>query len=115
MGTCPAPAADQRSAATRAAFLTAVHVQTMSIVRISVSNGATELLASLQNERPALTGVGIWTGLAPDGSLLTLRDLSTQELYSVELSGSGTRFCRNRILKHKKLTLTDKQRCRLGR
>ena len=115
MRTCPAAAADQRSAATRAAFLTAVHVQTMSIVRISVSNGATELLASLQNERPALTGVGIWTGLAPDGSLLTLRDLCTQELYSVELSGSGTRFCRNRILKHKKLTLTDKQRCRLGR
>jgi len=58
----------------------------LSIVRIRVSSGATEPLASLQNERPALTGVGIWTGLAPGGSLLTLRDLSTQEPYSVELS-----------------------------
>jgi Tol biopolymer transport system component len=66
-------------------FLSTVDVQTMSIVRIRVSNGATEPIANLQNERPALTGVGIWTGLAPDGSLLTLRDLSTQELYSVEL------------------------------
>lgn len=65
--------------------MSAVDVQTMSIVRIRVSNGATERIANLQNERPALTGVGIWTGLAPDGSLLTLRDLSTQELYSVEL------------------------------
>jgi hypothetical protein len=67
-------------------FLSAVDVQTMWMVRIRVSDGATEPVANLQNERPAITGVGIWTGLAPDGSLLTLRDLSTQELYSVELS-----------------------------
>jgi len=67
-------------------FLSAVDVQTMWIVRIRVSDGATEPVANLQNERPAITSVGIWTGLAPDGSLLTLRDLSSQELYSVELS-----------------------------
>jgi Tol biopolymer transport system component len=67
-------------------FLSVVDIQSMSIVRIRVSNGATEPLANLQNERAALTAAGIWAGLAPDGSLLTLRDLSTQELYSVELS-----------------------------
>ena len=67
-------------------LLSAVDVQNMQIVRIRVSDGATEPVANLQNERPTITAVGIWTGRAPDGSLLTLRDLSTQELYSVELN-----------------------------
>jgi hypothetical protein len=66
--------------------LSAVDLQNMWIVRIRVSDGATKPIANLLNERPTITGVGIWTGLAPDSSLLTLRDLSTQELYSVELS-----------------------------
>ena len=39
-------------------FLSVVDVQSMSIVRIRVSNGATEPLANLQNERAALTAVG---------------------------------------------------------
>ena len=54
-------------------FLSVADVQSMSIVRNRVSNGATEPLANPQNEHAALTAVGIWTGLAPDGSLLTLR------------------------------------------
>jgi Tol biopolymer transport system component len=72
-------------------LLSAVDVQNMRIIRIRVSDGATEPVANLQNERPAITSVGIWTGLAPDGSLLTLRDLSTQELYSVEVNSDESR------------------------
>jgi hypothetical protein len=29
--------------------------------------------------------IGSWTGLAPDGSPLFVRDLSTQEVYALEL------------------------------
>ena len=33
-----------------------------------------------------LSGVrGVWSGLAPDGSFLVLRDLSTSDLYALDL------------------------------
>jgi hypothetical protein len=33
----------------------------------------------------SLTFVGAWSGLAPDGSALFVRDLSTDEIYSLDL------------------------------
>lgn len=67
------------------AFVYAVDVPTMTFIGIRVSDGKIEPVVNLEAERLAFTGAGIWTGLAPDGSILTLRDLSTQEIYSVEL------------------------------
>jgi len=63
----------------------AVDVQTMTIERIRVSDGKRDPVVNLNSERLAFTGLGPWTGLAPDDSVLALRDLSVQEIYSVEL------------------------------
>jgi Tol biopolymer transport system component/DNA-binding winged helix-turn-helix (wHTH) protein len=62
----------------------AIDVHAMSMVRIQI-NGRMETLASLNAERVAVTDTGIWIGLSPDDSVMTLRDLSAQELYSLEL------------------------------
>ena len=56
-----------------------------TVVRIRRSTGTIDTVADLKPERLALTGAGVWTGLAPDGSLLAIRDLSTQEIYSADL------------------------------
>jgi hypothetical protein len=66
-------------------YLYAVDVQAMTIVRIRLSNGRIDPVVNLNTERLGFTGLGPWTGLAPDDSVLALRDLSTQEIYSVEL------------------------------
>ena len=62
----------------------AIDVHAMSMVRIQI-NGRMETLANLNAERVAITDTGIWMGLSPDDSVMTLRDLSAQELYSLEL------------------------------
>jgi Tol biopolymer transport system component/DNA-binding winged helix-turn-helix (wHTH) protein len=64
--------------------LYAIDVPAMNMVRIQI-NGRMETLANLNAERVAFTDTGIWMGLSPDDSVLTLRDLSAQELYSLEL------------------------------
>jgi len=66
-------------------FLYPTDIQTMTVVRIHISDGKIDPVLDLHTDRFAFTGTGIWTGIAPDGSILTLRDLSAQELYSVEL------------------------------
>ena len=45
-----------------------------------------ELVLDLKDlRRNSLTLVGAWSGLAPDGSALFVRDLSTDEIYSLDL------------------------------
>ena len=45
-----------------------------------------ELLLDLQNlRRYQNDSFGPWSGLAPDGSLLFVRDLSTQQVYALDL------------------------------
>lgn len=66
-------------------FVYAVDIPTMTIICIPINEGKIMPVVNLDAERLAFTGLGIWTGLAPDGSILTLRDLSSQEIYSVEL------------------------------
>jgi len=63
----------------------AFNLQGSTVVRIRVSDGRIEPVANLNAERIAFTGLGPWTGLGPDDSVLSLRDLSTQEIYSAEL------------------------------
>jgi serine/threonine protein kinase/Tol biopolymer transport system component len=44
-----------------------------------------ETLASLKDVRLLTGSFGIWTGIAPDDSLLVLRDRSSDEIYALEL------------------------------
>ncbi len=54
--------------------------------RVKVGETRSELVVDLKDlRRYAFTLVGTWTGLAPDGSALFVRDLSTDEIYSLDL------------------------------
>jgi eukaryotic-like serine/threonine-protein kinase len=53
--------------------------------RIDIKNHQAERIASLASvKRPASRSFGAWTGLAPDGSPLALRDISTYEIYALD-------------------------------
>jgi serine/threonine protein kinase/Tol biopolymer transport system component len=54
--------------------------------RVRVGQTHSELVVDLKDlRRYSLTLVGAWSGLAPDGSALFVRDLSTDEIYSLDL------------------------------
>jgi len=54
--------------------------------RVKVGQTRSELVVDLKDlRRYSLTLVGAWSGLAPDGSALFVRDLSTDEIYSLDL------------------------------
>jgi len=57
-----------------------------SFRRVKVGQTRSEPVIDLKDlRRYAFTLVGTWTGLAPDGSALFVRDLSTDEIYSLDL------------------------------
>jgi Tol biopolymer transport system component/DNA-binding winged helix-turn-helix (wHTH) protein len=66
-------------------YVYAANIQAAVIVRIRVSDGKIEPVANLNAERIAFVSLAPWTGLAPDDSVLTVRDLSSQEIYALEL------------------------------
>lgn len=54
--------------------------------RVKVKQTRSELVLDLKDlNRYSLTLVGAWSGLAPDGSPLFVRDLSTDEIYSLDV------------------------------
>jgi eukaryotic-like serine/threonine-protein kinase len=54
--------------------------------RVKVGQTRSELVVDLKNlRRYSLTMIGAWSGLAPDGSPLFVRDLSTDEIYALDL------------------------------
>ncbi len=52
--------------------------------RIRASDGQIERVVSLKNIRRFFPQFGEWSGLAPDGSVLVVRDISTQEIYALD-------------------------------
>jgi Tol biopolymer transport system component/DNA-binding winged helix-turn-helix (wHTH) protein len=57
-----------------------------AIVRIRLVDGAIEQVADLKGVRQAGFRNGFWMGLTPDNSPLVLRDIGTEEIYSLDLS-----------------------------
>jgi len=55
-----------------------------AIERIRVSDGKTEIVASLTGVRQTGFRNAVWTGLTPDNDPLILRDVGTEELYSLD-------------------------------
>jgi eukaryotic-like serine/threonine-protein kinase len=53
--------------------------------RVKVGQNHSELLLDLSTIRRYISGIGEWSGLAPDGSYLFVRDLSTEEIYALDL------------------------------
>ena len=52
--------------------------------RIRAADGQIERVVSLKNIRRFFPQFGEWSGLAPDGSVLVVRDISTQEIYALD-------------------------------
>jgi Tol biopolymer transport system component/DNA-binding winged helix-turn-helix (wHTH) protein len=57
-----------------------------AILRMRIPGGATEQIASLKGVRQTGYRGGFWLGLAPDNSPLMLRDIGTEEIYSLDLT-----------------------------
>jgi Tol biopolymer transport system component/predicted Ser/Thr protein kinase len=56
-----------------------------SFYRVQIKDHKVERVASLKDvKRPTSASLGTWTGLAPDDSLLALRDISTFEIYALD-------------------------------
>lgn len=53
--------------------------------RIRVADGKVERVATFKTIRRFWAIWGPWTGLAPDGSPLVVRDISNQEIYALDL------------------------------
>jgi len=56
-----------------------------AVFRVRIADRKTEEVASLKNVRQTGYRGAIWMGLAPDDSPLLLRDISTQEIYALDL------------------------------
>jgi eukaryotic-like serine/threonine-protein kinase len=52
--------------------------------RVRVADGQIERVVSLKNIRRFFSQWGEWSGMAPDGSPLVVRDISTQEIYALD-------------------------------
>jgi serine/threonine protein kinase/Tol biopolymer transport system component len=56
-----------------------------AIYRVQIKDHKLERMARLNDvKRPMSVSLGGWTGLAPDDSLLALRDISTYEIYALD-------------------------------
>ncbi len=56
-----------------------------AIMRVSVPGGKLEQVVSLKNVRRPTGAFGYWSGLSPDGSPLTIRDIGTEEIYAFDV------------------------------
>jgi Tol biopolymer transport system component len=52
--------------------------------RVRVPDGQIRRVVSLKNVRRFLPAWGEWSGMAPDGSPLVVRDISTEEIYALD-------------------------------
>ena len=59
--------------------------KTDDLVRVAVANGKMERLLSLKEVPRGFDPGEFWIGLAPDDSLLLMRDRSTQEIYGLDV------------------------------
>jgi hypothetical protein len=54
--------------------------------RVPITDHKTEKVVSLKGlRRPPSSSNGSWTGLAPDDSPLALRDITSQEIYALDV------------------------------
>jgi len=56
-----------------------------SYCRIEVGESKSESVVSLKGLRRYFGSIGAWSGLTPDGTPLFVRDISTQEIYALEV------------------------------
>lgn len=66
-------------------IFTTLHGPDPSFRRIRLGQATSEQLASFKDLRLYSGGWGSWTGIAPDGSPLMVRDISSEEIYALDV------------------------------
>jgi eukaryotic-like serine/threonine-protein kinase len=61
------------------------HASAPAYNKIALGSSRIQQLFTVPNARPYSTNVGPWTGMTPDGSLMYTRDVSTQEVYQLDV------------------------------
>jgi Tol biopolymer transport system component len=70
------------SADGRFVYIDAPFSKDPAVYRIRIADRRIERVAGLSGIRRVTGGVGLWIGLTPDGSLLTLREMQGTEIYA---------------------------------
>ena len=66
-------------------YFDSTYSNSQSYNRIKVGETKSEPVVSLKGLRRYFGPVGAWSGLAPDGTPLFVRDISTQEIYALDV------------------------------
>ena len=66
-------------------FFDTLEVPEPGFYRVRVSDSHLEAIASISGIHPYYGAFGPWTGVTPDGSPLLVRDISNEEVYSLDL------------------------------
>ena len=66
-------------------YFDSIYSNSQSYNRIKVGESKSEEVVSLKGLRRYFGSVGSWSGLAPDGAPLFVRDISTQEIYALDV------------------------------
>jgi Tol biopolymer transport system component len=67
-------------------YMDAPYADEPAIYRIRIADARIERVASLSGIQRAVANIGLWMGLAPDDSLLILRQLQGSEIYAWDLA-----------------------------
>ena len=66
-------------------YFDSTYSNSQSYVRIKVGETKSESVLSLKDLRRYFGSVGAWSGLTPDGTPIFVRDISTQEIYALDV------------------------------
>jgi eukaryotic-like serine/threonine-protein kinase len=62
-----------------------VYVNRSGLKRVKLGSNSVEHLFTIQNATPYSTNLGVWAGLTPDNSVMFTRDVSTQDIYKLDV------------------------------
>ena len=62
-----------------------VYVNRSGWKRVKLGSSSIQHLFTIQNAAPYGTSLGVWAGLTPDNSVMFTRDVSTQDIYKLDV------------------------------
>ena len=66
-------------------YFDSTYSNSQSFCRVKVGETKHEVVVSLKDLRRYFASVGAWSGLTPDGTPIFVRDISTQEIYALDV------------------------------
>jgi hypothetical protein len=62
-----------------------VYMNRSGLKRVKLGSNSIQHLFTIQNAAPYSTSFGVWSGLTPDNSVMFTRDVSTQDIYKLDV------------------------------